>query len=230
MWAPRACPCKVMYLMVYYIMPSDDPNENLQALSDHIMRYFKVHNVQHHYKNLNKLTMISKKDGYPKLKGKAAEVKSMGPALLSAWQHWQNPNVEMHEKIGIMLKLNVQMETILQEHKFEFSLPAEAAASFREAGFSMFQVQNNIAKHYLGDAEAKLFSITTKSHMVMHGIHFAEHINPYLVWCFAGEDLMQHQRRLAQASVKGNSHENALMKLAIKNKFAAHFRCAADVD
>ena len=79
-------------------MPSDDPNENLQALSDHIMRYFKVHNVQHHYKNLNKLTMISKKDGYPKLKGKAAEVKSMGPALLSAWQHWQNPNVEMHEK------------------------------------------------------------------------------------------------------------------------------------
>ena len=122
------------------------------------------------------------------------------------------------------------MEDILRDHKHEFSLPAEAAASFRDAGFSMFQAQNHIAKHFLGDAEAKLFSITTKSHMVLHVIHFAEHINPKLVWCFAGEDLMQHQRRLAQASVKGNTPQNAMMTLAIKNKFAPHFRCAADAD
>jgi hypothetical protein len=219
-----------MYLLVYYIMPSADPSENLQALSSHIFRYFRTHNFQNHYKYLNKLTMISKKDGYPKLRGKAAEVKSLGPALLSAWKHWQNPNVDMHKKNGIMLKLNVQMEAIIDEHKHAFSLPAEAAASFRDAGFSMFKLQNNVAKHYLGDAEAKLFCVTTKSHMVMHAIDFAEYINPRLVWCFAGEDLMQHQRRLAQASVKGNKSDNALLKLAIKNKYAAHFRCAADED
>ena len=219
-----------MYLLVYYIMPSDDPTENLQALSDHILRYFKIHSVQNHYKYLNKLTMISKNDGYPKLRGKAAEVKSLGPALLSAWQQWQNPNLDVHKKIGIMLKLNVKMEAIIEEHKDAFSLPAEAAATFREAGFSMFQVQNSLAKHYLGDAEAKLFCITTKSHMVMHVIDFAEHINPRLVWCFTGEDMMQHQRPLAQASCPGNKGDSAMLKLAIKNKYAAHFRCAADVD
>ena len=87
-----------MYLLVHYIMPSDVPNENLRALADRIVKYFKENNVQHHYKNLTKLTMISKKDGYPKLRGKAAEVKSLGPALLSAWQHWQNPNLDMHKK------------------------------------------------------------------------------------------------------------------------------------
>ena len=90
-----------MYLLVCYIMPSDDPTENLQALSDHILRYFKTHNVQNHYKYLNKLMLISKNDGYPKLRGMAAEVKSLGPALLSAWQQWQNPYLDVHKKMGL---------------------------------------------------------------------------------------------------------------------------------
>ena len=31
----------------------------------------------------------------------AAEVKSLGPALLSAWQDWQNPNLDVPKKLGL---------------------------------------------------------------------------------------------------------------------------------
>ena len=40
----------------------------------------------------------------PKLKGKAAEVKDLGPVMVPVWKKFYNPSLAMHQKILIVLE------------------------------------------------------------------------------------------------------------------------------
>ena len=72
--------------------------------------------------------MVKKKKGFPKLRGKAAEIKAFGPALLHLWKTHMNSELGVHRSIKIMLELNVEMERIISDNKEFVALP-EAQAS-----------------------------------------------------------------------------------------------------
>ena len=40
----------------------------------------------------------------PKLKGKAAEVKDLGPVMVLVWEKHMNCNLQIHQKILVVLK------------------------------------------------------------------------------------------------------------------------------
>jgi hypothetical protein len=40
------------------------------------------------------------------------------------------------------------------------------------------------------EEEAHLFQVTSKTHMALHCALLSKHINPRVVWCFSGEDMM----------------------------------------
>ena len=67
--------------------------------------------------------MIKKKKGYPKLRGKAAEIKAFGPALLHLWKKHMNSGLGVHRSIKIMLEMNVEMERIVSDNKELVALP-----------------------------------------------------------------------------------------------------------
>ncbi|CAE7488397.1 unnamed protein product [Symbiodinium sp. CCMP2592] len=73
--------------------------------------------------------MYKKKTDFPKLRGKAAEIKDMAAAVRAMWGHFGVPGQDFQE-IGLLLDLTCKFEEILEEWPIAdgyFCLPAEAA-------------------------------------------------------------------------------------------------------
>ncbi|MDP6772379.1 MAG: hypothetical protein QF704_16860 [Anaerolineales bacterium] len=71
-----------------------------------------------------KLTMFQV-GGSVKLRGKAGEVRAIGPVLHRIWQMHYNSNLEIHNKIELCLRMGCRMEAILDDHRDYFALPGE---------------------------------------------------------------------------------------------------------
>lgn len=129
------------------LMPGS-PEENIQALYEEFKRYYALHKTPSRHRYLNRLTMFLRQSGCPKLRGKAAEIKWFGGALLSSWEKWMNPALSVHRDIQVLLKMNVFMEEILNNHKNEVSLPEEEAALFEECCATMLTLHGKLAVHF----------------------------------------------------------------------------------
>ena len=149
---------------------------------------------------MSKLCMFVKKKGGPKLRGKAIEIRNFGNVILSLWARFYNPNLATHTMILTFLKLNQQVDGILEEHKDAFALPEEAAKTFQETIFRMGHLHLLLEEHFsTEDNIPHLFTATSKLHGLAHSGLLSKHINPRMVWCFTGEDYMRHIQQLCQA-------------------------------
>ena len=178
-----------LYVLCYMVM-TGTPEENVAWCWAFVQRFYKGNRTTTRYRYLNRLTMFVRKKGYPKLRGKAAEIRHFGPALLALWTACADPASDLHQRIKLMLKLNVRLESILTEHPDEFALPGPAANEFEGVAFAMAQLQTAIAEHFLGQGQ-QLYDITSKTHMVLHCALLSKHISPRVSWCFSGEDNMK---------------------------------------
>ena len=98
----------VFVLLVYDVLPGT-PQANLDECWEFIKAFYKKNKTAYQYQYLNKLTMFVRKSGYTKLRGKAGEIKDLGPALLALWTAKMDETNNIHVVIRIMLKCNVQM-------------------------------------------------------------------------------------------------------------------------
>ena len=211
----------VLYVLCYLILPNN-PKQNLAACWTAILAYYKQHNTKHRYQSITKLTMFVRKSGVIKMRGKAAEVKGFGPALLHLWESHMNNSLEIHKKIKLMLKLNCKIEEILDTFSDEIKLPTEFANKLAQHSFAMFQLQKEIHQHFQQDPDCtkSVFSLTGKIHMVLHSILLSGTINPKLVWCFMGEDFMRKIQKLGESCVRG------MKSTAVSQKMVEHYRLA----
>lgn len=212
----------VLALLVRFVLPGS-PDENLKTCWAWLKAFFKQHRTPNPYRYLNRLSMFLRNKGkYPKLRGKAAEVKSLGPGLVSLWENKMNEHLAVHRKVLIMLKANCRLEEILAEHKDEWALPAGPAIEFEETCATMLLLQTQLAEHFLQESEA-LFDITSKSHMLQEISLMAKCINPRLVWAFCGEDMMQRMQQIAMACVQGNTQGQTTIKMARHYRLGLHY-------
>ena len=203
----------IWYYLCFYLLPKS-PQENLAGLWLELQSLYKQLNTKHRYNYFNKLTMFVRKSGPPKLRGRAAEVKGMVEPMLHLWFRHHNPNILLHKQILTMLKLNVSLEHLLDEHKGEPAFPGPAAAKFKETAFKMAHVTNIVASHFHSEEDTPwICNVTAKLHMVLHSAVLARCINPRLVWNFVSEDFMGVARTLAANSVKGSKPLDAPAKL-----------------
>ena len=137
-----------------------------------------------------------------------------------------NASLDIHKKINLILKLNCNMETLLDTYADCFKLQPEAAREFSDSCCAMYELQKELHSHFLGDEECgkKLFSLTSKSHMVMHSALLSGIVSPRLVWCFMGEDFMRKVQRLAESCVKGVRNTNVSQKMNMHYRLALHMQ------
>jgi hypothetical protein len=212
----------VMYALMFFVMPKS-PQENMNDCWQFILAFYKQHRTPHRYRYLKKLTMFVRKTGGPKLRGRAAEIRSFGGPLLALWQNYMRPDREVHRSTHLMLKLNVSMEGLMNLHKVFYKLPAVAAEQVKNSAFVMAQLQQQLATFFEGDfPDLHLFSVTTKMHLLLHIAHDARFINPRLTWCFAGEDQQHRVQTLTKASVKGNNPTTAACKMIRRYRVGLH--------
>jgi hypothetical protein len=214
----------VLYVLVFKVMKSQgSPLENLTRIHHVIRAFYKVNKTPVQYRYLNKLTMFVKKKNFPKLRGRASEIRHFGPALLHVWQHYYNPGILWHRRIELMLKCNIKMERILTNHASAVVLPKNAADDFQCAAFSMAQLQTQVAEHFLTEGGQHLFDITSKIHMVLHTALLSHHISPRRVWCFMGEDFMHCCQILATHCATGNRSPDVIAKMVRHWRLGMHF-------
>ena len=72
------------------------------------------------------------------------------------------------------------------------------------------------------DDSVKAWNFTQKNHHMLHSAKLAEHINPRLVWCFRGEDMMQKMQTLAKSCVRRLNGAAASIKIANRYRLALH--------
>ena len=111
-------------------MMQGSPLVNLHELWNFLKTYQAEHKVHSPYsQRLNKLSMYKKQTDFPKLRGKASEIKDMAAAMEAMWSFFAIPGQDFQE-IGLLLRLTCEFEEILQEWPISsghFCLPAEAA-------------------------------------------------------------------------------------------------------
>ena len=147
----------------------------------------------------------------PILKGRAAEIKSLGPALLETFREFSGiahavvPLVQQ-QQIEMALRASVGMDDILAQHKGEIKFDDDVYNDFYNNGFMYLMLFNSLAMYYSEAAvpAKKLFDLTIKGHELAHCILEARWLNPALGWCYAGEDFMFRFRRLMQRCVHNN--------------------------
>ena len=110
-------------VLVNMVMPSS-PEENLKNAWTFLKSYFKNNKTPTPFRYINKLSMFVRMNRFPKLRGKASEVRHLGPALRALWHAYMKPAIALHRKILTMLKCNVGLEQMLTEFKEDFAFPA----------------------------------------------------------------------------------------------------------
>ena len=64
----------------------------------------------------DKLTMFQPKKGYPKLRGRAADIAGLHAAMLALWGAHMDPTDAHHRRVRLMLALNKQIQKLSDTH------------------------------------------------------------------------------------------------------------------
>ena len=167
----------------------------------------------------------------PKLKGRAAEVRAIGPALLHAWGKRAGTTDAAaalgltiggleYKQINAALNCCNEMERVLDDCKGHIKLDTDDYDNFSKFGFNFLVFFNALGHKFSEVYGKKLFNVTVKCHYLAHALLQAKWINPRLGWCYGGEDFMFHTRRLMASCCRGNKPAKAV------SKFARHYRIA----
>jgi len=90
-----------LYVLVHYILPGS-VDENLAVLWRDIEKIYHELDSENRFGHMRQTMFHTKSQ--PKLKGKAGEVKDLGPVMVKLWEKHMNPNLGIHQKILLVLK------------------------------------------------------------------------------------------------------------------------------
>ena len=218
------------------------PMANMESLWARIRKFYKENKTKNKYSIL-KISMFtaikSPKSKMPCLKGKAAEVRSLGPALLDACQHWMDDADPLFGQVIAGMQMSIRMEQILGEQADEWKLPStkqnpddalSPADEYLDCCYNYLAFFTSLARTFQSAPyNYKLFNVTIKCHYLLHSALMAKHLNPRLVWCYAAEDYMHKVKILGQSCVKGTPAWQVSNKVAEKwlAGFAGRLQTAA---
>ena len=193
-----------------------------------LVDYWKDHPVgSDRFSNL-KLSMFVKSDdahdSFPKLSGRAVEIKNLIPALAHVWAELSDAADVHHQAVLLGLVQSARMDSILDLYPDADRLPAADANAYRDAAYGYARTQGALADFYNEESGGALmlFDITAKTHWMLHGADNALYLNPRLSWNYAGEDFMGKVKVLHASCCRGNSAAMSTNKFASKYCFALH--------
>ena len=218
----------VLFVLCFYMLPGT-PEQNIEIVWKKIKEFYTPGSKLTRYTNLRLSMFCSPTEPemrMPFLKGRSIEIRDLGPVLLEAFRYFMMFSCDevqplQKQQIEAALKYSVQMDSILDEHRRAIRLPAPAYQSFRDAGFNYMLLFNALGTHYAEHGK-KLFNVTIKAHYVIHCVLDAEHLNPRLSWCYAGEDMMFRVRRLLATCTFNESPSNSIRKFVQKYVVGVH--------
>ena len=147
----------ILFVLVCMVMPGED-EANLATCWAFLKNFFKTNRTPTPFRYMTKLSMFIRSGKFPKLRGKASEIRHFGKALLALWNRFCNPALLLHKRIALMLKHNVHLEDMITNHKEDFAFPPGPAQEFEETANGMLLLLSQVADHLLKKAWRFLIS------------------------------------------------------------------------
>lgn len=216
----------ILWLLTHQLLDLE-PLANLKTVWEFIKNVQKGDQRRHPYRHrLDKMTMFTRKKGFPKLKGRAADIQGLDLALKLCWEQFMDPNQLQHVRILALLTLNVEIGELLDTYSPKYnhmSVPLEPWNRLVSKGFQMAQLHLQLSEHYK-EQDLSLFNITTKTHFCLHVYLLARHIHPSITWCYKGEHMMKLSQKLFKSCLSGNKHWNVGRVATLKFRHLLHLK------
>ena len=216
-YIPDALHCKYLGSDAYFIgsllwffisslMPGT-VQANLSLLFAELKKEYKNVGLQ----GFNQLTeSMIKSDGnkLAYLKGSGYQIRATGHAMLAICRKRFDPRNTVHEMMLWTLEQSIEVDKVLQDYRFEFTLPEPAAKRLLDASFRFCQGCTALIKHF-HPLDVALFHFTVKTHYILHIALVGQYINPMLAACDSGEDMMKIVKRLLASTTRGRTSVQA---------------------
>ena len=204
----------------------DEPEINLRTIASFLKAFQQGAQESCRYgQNLVKFSMFQRGKQFPKLRGKAGELRHVGNAVLALWRKFYNPAREIHREILLLLELDLKIDAWLDKYSPAdgyWAVPGQIAQKIRKAALQSVSLHTHLSEHFEAEG-VHIFCLTSKSHMQTHALLLSKDLHPHLVWCFAGEDFMKIMSRLLLSSVRGLKPAAGIVKGSLKMRTAMHF-------
>ena len=218
----------VLYIIANHVL-TGSVEENCKEVFRRVKIFYCQNRTKCRYATLSKNMMNNQ--GTAKLKGRAAEIKHLKPALVRLCDDVLDNSDQLHKHVKLALRFNVQMDKTIDAHKECYKLPDGVAQGFlRDAQTFLTQYQacarEVIARTAAGVMAPRVqcFDITIKCYYLLHCALQAAWINPSKSWRFMGEDYMIHATRLLGACTKATQPRHVCAKFLNRQLVALDMR------
>ena len=216
----------VMYLLTHECL-DQAPLANLKTVWVFLKDTQKSLGTKYKYKQrLDKLSMFTRASGFPKLKGRAADIMGLAHALHLCWNQFMSHGIAQHVQISALLELNLDIANLLDAYspKFGFmAVPQDTCKVLVAKACQMAQLHVQLCEFYKGQGRS-LFNMTSKTHFVIHSLQLSRYIHPSLVWCFKGEVNMKKTQKVFKSCLAGNKHWAVGNAAALKFRHLLHIK------
>ena len=157
----------VLWIVAHMMPGPGSARAKLSQFWDLCKEHYRAHPDPNAYKLISLNMLLT--NGRPKLKGKAAEVRALAPALLSALSAVMDAGNAQHMQIKVGLRCSHRMEQILSENKLLYGLPPEAAQELQQCILVYLTTFAAVFEHFkAAHPDLHLFNFTVKAHLLYH--------------------------------------------------------------
>ena len=170
------------------------------------------------YKNLNLNTFtdpLRPHQSYPKLKGRAAEIKHVVPALLRAWNHYMDPTNAEHKRVQAVLEAQFDIQSCIDEGAGDAFMTDEACAGLCQA-VDRFLAQYSLLAHAADQAGFLIWNVAPKMYWLRHLAERSRYLHPRRSSCFTDEDYVGKVKLVCQACTSATALYAVPGALAVK--------------
>ena len=164
--------------------------------------------------------MFQPKKGYPKLRGRAADIAGLAHCLHDLWQEHMEAEDQWHVRVRLFLQCNLELKNTLESFSPTYGYAAIPQAQYDkvfQTGLTMAQLHKQLSEHFEAE-DIKIFNVTSKTHFALHSLQFSKYIHPFLLWCYKGESTMHRAQTLWKSCLPGSKHWQASKKEAWKER------------
>ena len=210
----------ILRYMTHHFMPGT-PDVNLREILSGLKAAYTELQTDTRYNTITHNMIHPPGSKLPHLKGRAAEISRLIPALIIVAKQYIGPDSPVHRAMLTGLELTAEIDKVIRDHKFEPKLKPDIAAHLKATCFGFCREQEFLIRAFRPNFA--LFNQTMKTHYLCHIGLMSSFVNPSLGSCWGGEDLMQVARRLVKSSQLGNQPDTG--QFAAMRRYAQALGC-----
>ena len=213
----------VLHILVFSVVEGQ-PDRAMEAVWKMVCRYYKDEHPDCQYTNLTINSFCNKEKpfaGFPRLKGKGAEVKDLLPGICKIWREVARGHPQ-YEAINEVVTALCDVQQTLRAHARDMFLPQAAVDTLQTRIDDFLIGYQSLAAAAEASGEL-LWSNPSKFHSLWHLGDKGRYLNPRRTNCFVDEDFVGQIKGLVHSCAAGTELHAMIGKAMEKYRWGLHF-------